>query len=330
LYVVTSIIDILNKRFGKETPITVSRGEKHDYLGMQLDYSQPGKVVVSMYKYIEDMLNELPPEMSGHAMTPAPENLFDVRPDGDRVLLSSELTEAFHHNTAKLLFLTQRACPDIQLPVSFFTTRVRSPDEDDYKKLARTMKYLRRMKDLPLTLEATNLLLAQWYVDGSYACHVDMKGHTGGAFTLGKGSIYNKSRKHKINTTSSTECEVVSAHDVLPQALWTNYFMKAQGYKTIETLMYQDNESAMRLEKNGRASSTKRTKHINVRYYFITDRIKQKELRVAYCPTEDMWADFHTKPLQGRKFIYFRNKIMNCSLDADIVDNVSAQECVGK
>ena len=64
------------------------------------------------------------------------------------------------------------------------------------------------------------------------------------------------------------------------------------------------------MERNGRASSSKRTKHINIRYYFVTDRIAMDELSVHWCPTGDMIADFSTKPLQGALFRKFRDQIM--------------------
>ena len=66
----------------------------------------------------------------------------------------------------------------------------------------------------------------------------------------------------------------------------------------------------MLLEKNGRKSSTKRTKHINVRYYFVHDCWLKKDMEIEYCPTDDMLADFFTKPLQGSLFRKFRAIIM--------------------
>ena len=75
--------------------------------------------------------------------------------------------------------------------------------------------------------------------------------------------------------------------------------------------MFQDNQSAILLEKNGKKSSSKRTRHINIRYYFITDRIKNEKLQIEYCPTDNMVADYFTKPLQGKNFFQFRNNIMN-------------------
>ena len=68
----------------------------------------------------------------------------------------------------------------------------------------------------------------------------------------------------------------------------------------------------MLLEKNGRASSCKQTRHINIRYYFVTDRVNMKEIEIEWCPTKEMVADFMTKPLQlqGSHFRRLRDLIM--------------------
>ena len=118
------------------------------------------------------------------------------------------------------------------------------------------------------------------------------------------------STKQKLNTRSSTESELVGVDDMMPSILWTHYFLKAQGYRVSDNIIFQDNRSTMLLERNGKASSSKRTKHINVRYFFITDRISKGEVRVEWCPTAEMVADFMTKPLQGSTFKKFRDLIM--------------------
>ena len=134
--------------------------------------------------------------------------------------------------------------------------------------------------------------------------------------TLGKGAFYGASTKQKLNTTSSTEAELVGVNNLMPQVLWTRYFLQAQGYTVSDNVVYQDNQSCILLSKNGRGSSSKRTRHINIRYFFVTDRISNKELRMEYCPTEDMVADFFTKPLQGSLFRRLRDIILNRD-DAD-------------
>ena len=90
----------------------------------------------------------------------------------------------------------------------------------------------------------------------------------------GRGLIISISKKQKLNTKSSTEAELIGADNSMPQMLWTRYFLEAQGYGIDESILYQDNMSAMLLEKDGKKSSTKNTKHINVRYYFIKDRVE--------------------------------------------------------
>jgi hypothetical protein len=113
---------------------------------------------------------------------------------------------------------------------------------------------------------------------------MDMKSHTGGAMTLGKGSMYSTSVKQKLMTRSSTEAKVVAVHDVIPQMLWTAYFLKGQGVHVPDSILYQDNMSAMLLEKNQHASTSKQSRHMNIQYFFIADRAKNGELQIKYCP----------------------------------------------
>jgi hypothetical protein len=145
-----------------------------------------------------------------------------------------------------------------------------------------------------------------------------MRSHTGGVLSLGKGAIYATSTRQKVATKSSTEAELVGVSDVLSQVIWTRYFLEAQGYTVKDSIVYQDNQSAMLMEKNGRASSGKRTRHINIRYFFVTDRVENRELSIEYCPTGEMIADFFTKPLQGTPFRTFRDWIMNYNPDDQV------------
>ena len=88
-----------------------------------------------------------------------------------------------------------------------------------------------------------------------------------------------------------------------------------------DNILYQDNRSAMLLAKNGRASSGKKTRHINVRYYFVKDSIASGEVSVEHCPTLSMLGDCFTKPLQGILFKRMRQWVMNW-VDPELVDDV--------
>jgi len=142
---------------------------------------------------------------------------------------------------------------------------------------------------------------AKWWVDSSYAVHPDMKSHTGIYMTLGKGAKYTASCKQKLNTKSSTEAKLVAVDDTMGQVLWTRHFLAAQGHTVPTTTIYH-NKSTILLAENGKSSSSKRTRHINVCYFFVSDKIKKGEVKVAFCPTTNMLADFFTKPLEGSAF----------------------------
>ena len=93
--------------------------------------------------------------------------------------------------------------------------------------------------------------------------------------------------------------------------MWTKLFLEAQGFTIKENIIHRDNQSTMKLEQNGKTSSGKRTRHFNIKYFYITCLIENNEVTIKYCPTDDMIADYMTKPLTGAKFTKFRKLIMN-------------------
>ena len=95
------------------------------------------------------------------------------------------------------------------------------------------------------------------------------------------------------------------------------YFIECQDFDLDEYIVFQDNMSALSLEKNGRISSSKRTKHIKAKYFLIKDYYNTGEIDVKFCPTEEMWADVLTKPLQGQKFREMRAFLQNCATNYD-------------
>ena len=119
--VLEGLLTSLNEEFGKEAPLTVTRGKVHDYLGMTFDYTIPGKVKITMPDFVQGVLDECPEDlMKGPSSTPAAHHLFNL--DLERNKLSDEKASSIHHLTAKLLYLSKRAWPDLQTAVSFLMT----------------------------------------------------------------------------------------------------------------------------------------------------------------------------------------------------------------
>ena len=113
-----------------------------------------------------------------------------------------------------------------------------------------------------LTIEPNNNPC--WWVDSSYAVHPDMKSHTGIFMSIGKVGGYTASHKQKLNRKSSTEAELVAIDDAMGQILWTRHFLADQGIPVPVTTIYQDNKRTILLSENVKASSSKRTKHLDV------------------------------------------------------------------
>jgi len=137
-----------------------------------------------------------------------------------------------------------------------------------------------------------------------------MKSHTGAVIGVGLGPVYAKSSRQKLNTKSSTEAELVGLSDSSGQVIWTRNFLIGQGYNMAPATVYQDNMSTIALLKNG-CSNSSRTRHIAIRYFFVSDRVKSGEIKIEYMPTGEMLADILTKPLQGALFLKLRNKLLN-------------------
>jgi hypothetical protein len=185
--------------------------------------------------------------------TAAPEDLFKV--DNDASKLSPAEAKSFHSIIVMMLYETKRARPNTTLAVACLTTRVQEPDVDDWRKLGHLIQYLKSTRDLPLILGALHTGVWHWHVDASFATHQNMRGRLGGALIMGTGCA---------DVRSSTIGESVAGNEIKAQILWNRLFIEAQGVKVPDNILNQDNRSAIVLERNGRASSSKRTKHIEI------------------------------------------------------------------
>eukprot|EP00804_Cyclotella_cryptica_P006122 CCRYP_010732-RA/>CCRYP_010732-RA protein AED:0.20 eAED:0.22 QI:0/0/0/1/1/1/2/0/901 len=271
---ITKLLVYLGRIYGPG--ITVNRGRRHDYLGIDFDFSEDGVARLTMTKHLEKIFEDFLEEIGKECTSPASEHLFKVWDPEEterlRKYLPEELAQHFHHTVAQLLYVGTRVRRDIQTAVAFLTTRVNIPDEDDWGKLKRVLKYLKGTKHMSLTLSVEDMSVIRWWVDASYNAHHDCGGQTGAMMSLGNGEVMSFSQKQKLNVRSLSEGELVRINDALPWILWCRYFIEAQGYTVEQNILYQDNKSTIQLEKNGRWSSSKRTKNIKSRYFLSRTR----------------------------------------------------------
>jgi hypothetical protein len=301
---ISELADGLKARYGE---ISLTRGPLLNYIGMSIDFTHIGEARITMAGYVNEVL-------ASSGVTGTTDGLFDVRCDADAV--SEEMRVWFHRVVAQLLYLAKRVRPECLAAVAYLATRVTRCNSHDIEKLCRLVRYIRSTSDLGLVLRPGVLgLLVRLFVDASYGVHADGKSHTGSCVVLGDvGAVHCRSTKQAIVTKSSTEAELVGLSDSANQALHMRHFLMAQGYKVPAAVVYQDNMSCMALVDRGR-SGAERTRHIDIRYFWVKERVVRGEMRVEHKGTKEMYANVLTKPLQGSQFVYERQCLTGWGID---------------
>ena len=304
-----SVLDeLLNEVEEKVGAITSTKGNVHDFLGMNITFNQDGTFTVRMDSFTQECIDEFPDEIKDSCTTPATKFLFNV--DHKSPPLNKERADLFRSIVMKIMYLAQRCRIDLQTALAFLCTRVDKATEEDWAKLKRLITYMNGTKTDSLTVGADSFEKLLSFTDVSFAVHTDMRSHTGGGTSFGRGFFMTRSTKQKMNSGSTTEAEVIGAAEYLPNTIWLAQFLKAQGYQTKYNTFYQDNEAAIKLEKFGKKSSSRRSRHFDIKVFNVKDKLEQHDIDVVYCPTDQMVADFFTKPLQGSLFKTMKDVIM--------------------
>ena len=276
--------------------VTVNRCKQHSYLGMNIVVRDDG-IAVDMIAYIEKVIDG---RHSGKKVTtPAEDTLLEVSETSPA--LSAEEAVKFHSDVAKLLFLAKRARLETLLAISFLASRVSAPTEEDKLKLQRVLDYLATTKHVVLLLKRGQTVTLDAFVDASYGNDVGGRSRTGVVLYMAGAAIAAWTSKQKLVTKSSTEAEIVAMSDGLTQILWAREFVIDQGYELPATVVHEDNMGVIKLLASKRTAK-QRTKHLNVRFFFATDRILSGHIVLEYVPTAMMIADMFTKPLVGNAF----------------------------
>ena len=287
---VNQVIEQLGAAFGGD--VKSSQEKDLSYLGMHLKL-EAGKITVSMEAYLAGVLEEY--GVKGTVTTPATSSLFNLSSTSSA--LGVREAKKFHTMVAKLLYLAKRARMDILLPIAFLTTRVKAPTTEDAAKLDRVMKYLNGTKQQVLVLSTSDITKLIAYIDASFACHPDGKGHTGVVVMLGGSAILCMSSKQKLVTRDSTEAELVALSDKIMCVVQCYDFLYEQGVRCDIPKVYQDNTSTITLVTKG--GGKYRTKYMRVRQASVHEQHKEGSVAIEYLPTGRMLADVFTSRYKG-------------------------------
>jgi hypothetical protein len=290
---------LINALTARYTDLTIHDESILHYVGLTIDLTNPERAVLSQFGLLEHLLEWYEVDKRRPAATPAGPDLFSDT--SDLPLLSEKGKSTFHTIVASLLYIAKRTRPDILLVVNYLSTRVLSPTEGDRRKLARLLSYLAGTVNMPLILEPTSDQSLRLSVDASYGVHKDFKSHSGAIVKLCGGTILAKSNRQHNLAKSSTEAEIYGLSDNLSEAIWCKLYLEEQGDSIGAVLVEQDNQSAIHMYSRGYSTSD-RTRHINIRHFWVKDLMDNDIVSIVYTPTADVVSDMLTKPLQGDHF----------------------------
>jgi len=306
---INGVINDLHRMYAVEKHVS---GDLHSYIGMLFDFSTRGEVSITMPGYIGDLITSS--KIEGTSKSPACNLLFEIDATSKKLDINDRIW--FHSYVAKLLYVAKRVKPECLTAVSFLTTRVQCPNEQDMEKLHRLIRYVISSRERGITLRiGGESMRVSLLADAAHAVHSDMKSHSGSVIVvgdLGKGCISFKSRKQKIIGKSSTDAEFICITDCANDGIHVSNILIHQGYITAKKplLILQDNQSCIEL-LNKERSTSERSRHVDIRRFWLKECIDQGTVEISYLPTGDMYANLLTKPLQGGQFRKERQELSN-------------------
>nr|GEY64320.1 ribonuclease H-like domain-containing protein [Tanacetum cinerariifolium] len=169
-----------------------------------------------------------------------------------------------------------------------------TPKTSHLQAMKRIFRYLKGQPKLGLWYPKVSSFNLEAYPDSDYdGANLDRKSITGGRQFLGRRLISWQCKKQTIVATSTTEAEYVVAAHCCRQVLWIQNQLLDYGFNLMNTKIYIDNESTICIVKNPVFHS--KTKHIEIRHYFIKDPYENKLIQVLKIHTDDNVADLLTK-----------------------------------
>jgi len=183
--------------------------------------------------------------------------------------------------------------------------------------MIRVAEYLNGTQDLGLVIRASDMIMVA-AADAAYGVHADRKSHSGWALRYGeKNAPFDaSSKKQALVTDSSTAAELVALQAVAKEVLWMRGVLDEMGYHQAEpTKIEQDNKACILIASRGRKRDVNLSKAVDIKYFWISDKIEEGEIELKWIDTEDLIADGLTKPLVGAKFKKWRDRILNITTE---------------
>lgn len=263
-----------------------------------------GIVKLNQSQYISKLLERFGMTNCKSVSTPMPVNTKLEKSNDVDNCLQDEVYQ-YRQLIGSLMYLAVCTRPDISFACSQLSQFNNCFDKSHWLAAKRILRYLAGTIDYSLYFIKSNNWKLFAYADADWGNDItDRKSYTGFVIKLGNDTINWESRKQKCVALSSTESEYLAIADVCKDISFVKNLLSEIMPKTIDCIVFNDNQSAQKLLE-AKEYCHKRTKHIDIRYHFVKDFIRENVISVKYLPTEKMIADILTKPLGSNKHSCF-------------------------
>lgn len=279
----------------------ITIGDSSMFVGMQIERDRKRKsIFVHQSAYVKRVLNKF-------RMSDAKPGCIPFDPHSVLCPMSKEEIKnesmPYREAVGSLMFLAIVSRPDIAYSVSSVSRYLNNHNDDHWRAVKRIFAYLVGTSEYGIEFcsgGSTTKLVG--YSDADYASEVETRRSTTGyLFELARGPVTWSSQRQKLVTLSTTESEYVAASAASREAIWLRKLLRDIGYPCAgATTIFVDNQSAIKLVRN--PEFHKRTKHIDIRYHYIREKVEEKEIKVEYVPSDQQLADVFTKALPKERF----------------------------
>ena len=296
----------LKDQLGEHFEITYD-GESTWCLGTGIDHNADGSIKLHQSKYINDMLHNFNMTEANPASTP-----MTIGYDDNAISPPVSEDTPYASLVGSLNYASVCTRPDISFSVSVLCKHLKNPTQNHWQAAKRVLRYLKGTQNYGLTYDydATNNCTLTGYCDASYASTLDAKSISGICFLFNLAAILWSSSTQKAVSGSTAESEYYSLGTAGQDAMFLRELLSTIDFpQEFPTTIFEDNTACLAIANN--PVTSKKARHIKVKYHYVRQLIEEKEIAVKYKSTEDMLADIFTKALDVDKHLRFTRLIMN-------------------